>query len=895
MTPTLIVVSSIIYLSVLFGIAAWMEIKGGKNLIQNPYVYALSLAVYCTAWTFYGSVGRAATAGVNFLPIYLGPTLCAPLWMMILRKMILISQHQRTTSIVDFISSRYGKSAGLGILGSIVAIFAIIPYISIQLKAISFSFNTLLAQTAPYNTPDKIPFYLDSALYITVALSIFIILFGTLKLDPNEKHPGLVGAIAFESILKLVAFLAVGIFVTFGIFNGFGDIFEQARESPEILKLFTFEGISIEGYQWFWLIFLSMFAILLLPRQFHLAVVENTNVQFLRKASWLFPLYLLLINIFVLPIALGGLLSFEAGQVAPDSFVLNLPLKYGKTYLALFVALGGFAAATSMVIVSVTALSIMVSNNLVLPLLLHPNRFGKSFQGDLTKPLIAIRRIAILMILLIAYGYFRSIAQNYSLVSIGLISFVGIAQFAPSVLGGIYWKGANKKGAYAGLLVGFLVWAYTLPIPTLLESETLDAGLIQNGLFGWAWLKPYALFGMQESNQIVHSAFWSLLFNTTTFFLTSLNTRPSTLELNQADIFVDIYKYKSTEPGVQLRNRKAKILDIRLLLNRFIGEKRTKEIFQFYENKTQSQLKDEQFGSTAFVNLAETHLAGAIGASSAKVLIGTITKEDPISLEEMFKVLEQTQEIIEYSKALEKKSAELESTTSQLRKANIQLKALDHLKADFITTVTHELRTPITSIKALAKIIFDNKELPDEQRSQFLEIIVGESERITRLINQVLDLEKIQEPDEKPYEPVDFKAVVESAFESLGGLAQEQNVDYQLHNEINGLIVMGNADRLKQVVVNLISNALKFCDNNAGVVSVTLTADEHQVYLKVKDNGIGIAPEQQKVIFDRFTQVNHEVHGKPKGSGLGLFITHTIVKNHQGSLRVMSKENEGAI
>lgn len=894
MSATLIIITAVAYLLLLFLIAAYLGSERGKQLVNNPYVYALSLGVFCTAWTFYGSVGRAAIDGIGFLPIYIGPTLLAPIWIIILRKIILISNQQRSTSIADFISSRYGKSTTLGAMTALISMLAIIPYISIQLKAIANSYYLLKGENSPYDGSQTLPIHLDSAWYISIALAIFIILFGTRKLDPNEKHEGLIGVIAFKSILKLAAFLAVGLYVSFGLFNGFGDLFSKAINQPELQELFTFSSENLQGYQWFWLNLLAMFAILLLPRQFHVAVVENTNADFIRKATWAFPLYLLLINIFVIPIALGGLLQFPDGSVTPDTFVLSLPLSEGKTYLALFVALGGFSAAISMVMVSVIALSIMLSNNLVLPLFLRSTLFSGAFTGDLTKALIAIRRGSILLILLLAYLYFRSIGQAYSLVSIGLISFVGIAQFAPALFGGLYWKGATKKGAISGLVLGFLIWSFTLALPSLWESNSTNIQFLEKGFLGLSFLKPYALFGMSEPSPVVHAAFWSLLLNSGTFFIVSLYTKPDAIELSQADLFVDIHKYHSDQELQNLRKRKAKITDIQRLLIRFIGPARTKEIFTYYEKRNYLKLSEQEFGRTDLVNLAEKHLAGAIGAASAKVLIGTITKEEPISLEEMFVVLEQTQEIIRYSKALERKSKELEATTNQLRSANEQLKELERLKADFITTVTHELRTPITSIKSIAKILADNPDLKTEQQDEFLKVLVLESERIARLINQVLDLEKIQTPKKNQFEPIDFSKVVTTAYNNLQILAKEKSITYELKLTAHFPLVLGNSDHLQQVVINLISNAIKFCPTAGGTISIRLKEDAQQLFLSVQDNGVGISIDQQSYIFERFTQVSNHRKGKPKGSGLGLYISRSIITNHQGTLTVDSEAGKGA-
>ncbi|KAA3634157.1 MAG: histidine kinase, partial [Bacteroidetes bacterium] len=501
MSLSVVITASLAYVLLLFMIAyfgARHSDKGGK-LVNNPYTYALSLAVYCTAWTFFGSVGRAAETGIGFLPIYLGPVIFAPIWMIVLKKIILISKGQRITSIADFISSRYGKSTALGVLATIIVVLGVIPYISIQLKAVALSFETLLSEEAKSGISfgPATPFYIDLAFYIAIVLAFFTFIFGARKLDPNEKHEGMVAAIAFESIVKVFAFLLVGVFVTYGAFNGFGDIFSKAIQQEELARIFSMESAGLTGWSWMLLIVLSMFAIVLLPRQFHIAVVENINVKHVEKASWLFPAYLLLINIFVLPIAIGGLLTFPGGTVDADTFVLSIPLAYGHEIMALIVYIGGLSAATGMVIVSVTALSIMISNNLVIPFLLKSAMIRGRIVNDVGQRLLGIRRVIIVIVLILAYGYFRWIGMSYSLVSVGLISFTAVAQFAPVLIGGIYWKRGTKKGAMAAMIAGFSTWAYTLIVPLLAEQNILSPEIITNGPWGLELLKPYELFGLQ--------------------------------------------------------------------------------------------------------------------------------------------------------------------------------------------------------------------------------------------------------------------------------------------------------------------------------------------------------------------------------------------------------------
>ena len=391
-----IIAVSFAYMAVLFGIAYYGDKRADqkRSIINNPYIYSLSIAVYCTAWTFYGSVGRAASTGVGFLPIYLGPTLMAAMWWLVLRKIIRIAKTYRITSIADFIGSRYGKSALLTGLVTVIAVIGILPYISLQLKAVATSFfiiNQYPDLVMPSQQIDQ-AFWKDSAFYIAMLLAAFTILFGTRHIDVSEHHEGMVAAIAFESVVKLCAFLAVGAFVTYGAFDGPADLFGQALQVPELAELMQFSAMPGTYANWFALTILSMLAVFLLPRQFQVTVVENTDERHILKASWMFPLYLLIINIFVLPLALGGHLMFTGEAVDPDTYVLTIPMALNNEWLTLFVFIGGLSAATGMVIVATIALSTMISNELIMPVLLRNRLFGLSQRSDLTGTISAIRR-----------------------------------------------------------------------------------------------------------------------------------------------------------------------------------------------------------------------------------------------------------------------------------------------------------------------------------------------------------------------------------------------------------------------------------------------------------------------------------------------------------------------
>jgi Na+/proline symporter/signal transduction histidine kinase len=887
---------SFAYIGLLFAIAYYGDQRAdaGRSLIGNPYIYALSLGVYCTAWTFYGSVGRAATSGIGFLPIYLGPTLMAALWWLILRKMIRISKANRITSIADFIASRYGKSTVLGGLVTVIAVVGIIPYISIQLKGISTSFNVLWLhsnEVVPKLTGLESVLG-DTAFYVALLLATFAILFGTRHLDVTEHHEGLVAAIAFESVIKLLAFLAVGVFVTFGMYNGFADLFAQAAAQPELRTLFVMK----DPYgDWGWLIFISMMAIMFLPRQFQMAVVENVNERHLNKAIWLFPLYLLAINIFVLPIALGGLLHFPEGNVNPDTFVLALPIAEGQEGLALFVFIGGLSAATSMVIVATVALSTMLSNDLLMPVLLRLRALHLEERSDLGSLLLIIRRSAIVLLLLLSYGYFRLTAESFDLVSIGLISFAAVAQFGPAILGGIYWKGGNRAGAIVGLMAGFLIWGFTLPLPSLAEPGWLSADFIEKGPWGIGWLKPYELFGLQGLNPLPHAMLWSMLANIGGYVVVSLLTQQSVLEHSQATLFVDVFKYSSEGDRARFWRGSASVEALRSLLGRFLSSQRAAEVFNEYAQQRGLNWSQAPAADAELVDFVEKQLAGTIGAASARAMVASVVTEEPLSLEEVMDILDETSQVIAYSHQLEQKSRELEAATAELRTANDQLKELDRLKDDFISTVTHELRTPLTSIRAFSEILSDTPGLDNTRRQKFQEIIVKESERLTRLINQVLDLSKIESGNrEWVVSEIDLKTVIEEALTTTSQLFQERNIQIELDLPEAIPPIVADRDRIMQVMLNLLSNAMKFCNSDAGWVGLRLWVSQGSVQVDVSDNGPGIQPEDQQIIFEKFRQVGNTLTEKPQGTGLGLPICRHIITHFGGRLWVESKRDEGA-
>src|SRR5680860_1379230 len=874
-TPVILVVS-FAYLGLLFAIAYWGDKRAaaGRSIIARPSIYALSLAVYATSWTYYGSVGRAATTGVGFLPIYLGPTLMFALGWLVLRKIIRISKENRITSI---------------------AVVGIVPYISLQLKAISNTFS-ILREYPEIVSPRELgspSLFADTGLYVALVLAAFTIAFGTRKLDATERHEGMVAAIAFESVVKLVAFVCVGLFVTFGVFGGFGDLFGRAAALPQADELFTLGGPDSGYGDLVWLTVLSMLAVVLLPRQFQVAVVENVDERHVSKAIWLFPLYLLAINVFVLPIALGGLVSFQGAGVDADTFVLALPMAEGQPGLALFAYLGGLSAATGMVIVETIALSTMVSNNLVMPALLRAKASRVTERRDLRRLILGIRRATIVVVLLLGYAYLRAAGEATALVSIGLVSFAAVAQLAPSVLGGIFWKGGSKSGALVGLSAGFLLWAYTLLLPSFARSGWLPESFLADGPLGIEALRPEQLFGLAGLDGVSHAMFWTMLVNVGCYVGVSLFSRRSAAEHGQAALFVDVFRERGE--GSRFWRGSAAVADLESLLARFLGPQRAHEALLEYARERGLEWWDGAKADGPLVHHVETLLAGSIGAASAGVMVASVVQEEPLGIDEVMAILDETSQVIAYSRELERKSQELEAATAELRAANQRLKELDRLKDDFVSTVTHEPRTPLTSMRAFSEILLDNPELETSERERFLRIVIEEIERLTRLINQVLDLSKIESGRaEWQIAEVDLREVIEDSVTATAQLFTDCEAELDVRLPETAPLVAADRDRVKQVMLNLLSNAAKFCDTGSARVAVELTVDGGALRVDVRDNGPGIRPQDQQAIFEKFRQGGYGLTERPQGTGLGLPISHQIVTHLGGELWVESAPGSGA-
>ncbi|MGE3780704.1 MAG: hybrid sensor histidine kinase/response regulator, partial [Pirellulaceae bacterium] len=470
---------------------AWIGDRTRLDGRARPLIYSLSLAVYCTSWTFFGSVGLAAETGYDFIPVYLGPILLFLFGQPLLTRIVRLSKSQNITSVADFLAARYGKSPAVAAIVTVVAVVGTLPYIALQLKAVVISTETLLGGSPLM--PISLPAigFLETALVVAIALSVFAILFGTRHIDATEHQAGLMLAVAAESLVKLAAFIGVGLFVMFWIFGGPTGLAESLRANTAIRA--TFER-PFNGGTWLTVTLLSFVAILLLPRQFHVTVVENHSEREMKRARWIFPAYLVTINLFVVPIAAAGLMILPRGFVEPDMYVLALPMAKGADALSTLVFIGGLSAATAMVVVESVALSIMVCNGLVVPLLLHRRLLDVDKREDLAGLLLIIRRFAIVAVVLGGYVVYHALGESQGLAAIGLVSFAAIAQLAPAFFGGLLWRRGTARGAIAGILAGFAIWAYTLLLPWIVKAGLLSADITNFGPFGLAIFRPQALF-----------------------------------------------------------------------------------------------------------------------------------------------------------------------------------------------------------------------------------------------------------------------------------------------------------------------------------------------------------------------------------------------------------------
>jgi len=867
----LLVTICIAYVAALFLIAWAAErraSRGRLGFLRSPVVYTLSISVYCTAWTYYGAVGSAARNGLEFVTIYLGPTLVFVGWWWLLRRLVRIGRAQRITSIADLISSRYGKSATLAVIVTLLAVVGTTPYIALQLQSLTLSFSVFSTEGGADTGA--------TALWVAAGLALFTIVFGTRNIDANERHHGVVTAIAVEAIVKLVALIAVGVFVVWGVASGPGDII--ARIDPKLLQ-----SQDVFSGRWVTLIFLSAAAVICLPRMFQVIVVENSDERHLATASWAFPLYLFLMSLFVLPIAIIGLSELPDGS-NPDLFVLTIPLAQNQEALATLAFLGGFSAATSMVIVASLALATMVSNHIVMPVWLRLSQSQTPASDDVRTLLIQSRRISVAGVLSLGYLYYQVTGGTGGLASIGLIAFLGLAQVLPALVGGLFWQGATRRGAMAGLGVGFSLWLFTSFLPSFEGGFILSASTLQNGLFGIEALRPRALFGLTIQDPLVHSLVWSLGANALVFVFVSLASFPRPIERLQAMKFTERASGGSTASGISRVTTSEELL---ILAQRVLGRNEGMRLF----NQTaaeQGLTHGLPAPTDSFIAKLEGEFAGSVGAATAHAMINQIASGEAISVQDLIAVADETAQIMEYSALLESQSKELAETAAELRSANLKLTELSDQKDAFLSQVSHELRTPMTSIRSFAEILRDSDTLEATQRARYSSIIHDESQRLTRLLDDILDLSFLENGQVMlNVEDVHLAHVIDRALAATETLRGEGKVKILRDRESELILIETDFDRLTQVFINLISNAIRHGCAEGGQIEIRTTRHGDKLHVDVADSGPGVPADKVDLMFEKFARLSAKATAG--SAGLGLPISRQIMRNLGGSLDYLQR------
>jgi Na+/proline symporter/nitrogen-specific signal transduction histidine kinase len=869
----------VLYVALLFTVAFAADraaLLGRGAWLRSSVVYTLSLSIYCTAWTFYGAVGFAARSGLEFITIYLGPTIVMIGWWWTLRKMVRIGRTQRITSIADLISSRYGKSNSLAVFVTVLAVIGTTPYIALQLQSVTLSFQIFADMDANPVSPAE---QRNTAFWVAAGLAVFTILFGTRNLDANERHHGVVMAIALEAVVKLFALLAVGVFVVWGLSGGVSGVLARIDASP----IAQFE---VSGSRWVGLTMLSAAAFICLPRMFQVMVVENEDEGHLRVAAWAFPSYLMLMSLFVIPIAAVGLELLPQGS-NPDLFVLTLPLQEGYDRLAILSFLGGFSSATSMVIVAAIAVSTMVSNHVVMPIWLWMSGETAMVAGDVRGVAILARRLSIAGIVFLGYLYFRLSGGGAALAAIGLVSFAGVAQFLPALMGGLFWRGANRLGALAGLATGAAIWLYCLFLPSFGASMFLPQNVIDHGLWGVEWLRPQALFGAEGMDPVVHAVMWSMLLNTLVFVVVSIFSFPRPIERLQGAQFVNVFQHSGTAKSWS--GGLARSEDLLIMSQRIMGAAEAQSLFA-QAAKRQGIAGYLPEPTPEFLQELERALSGSVGAATAHAMISQIVGGTMVSVEDLMAVADETAQIMEYSSRLEAKTQEQARTARQLREANDKLTQISVQKDAFLSQISHELRTPMTSIRAFSEIMRDTDDLTDKELNKYSSIIHNEAVRLTRLLDDLLDLSVLENAQVVlNWQTGCLEEVLDRAVAASGVSEKAIKISRNPAKEKHEL--RSDLDRLAQVFINLISNANKYCDAKDPVLRIRAKQVDGELLVDFVDNGSGIPTEKQPVIFEKFSRI---AETKAGGAGLGLAICREVMARLGGTITYLPGQNGAA-
>lgn len=864
------------YLALLFLVAYLAERKKSKLWINNPYIYALSLAVYCTAWTYYGSIGVAATSGLNYLPIYIGPIMIIPAWIYINTRIVRISRVNKISSLADFISLRYGNSRSLSAIITIVCLLAVVPYIGLQIKAISETFHLVTETEISKNI------LTDNATFVVVLIALFSSYYGTRYVDASEKRLGIISAIGLESFLKLFFIIVLGLFVIYFVFDGFSDIYTRASRFADFKEKNTFTGIE-GALNWMVLCLISGTAICILPRQFHTAIIENRQEKHIRTAIWFFPLYLLIFTVFIFPIAWAGRLIFNGQNVNPEFYSILIPQHFDNTWITVCVFLGGLSSSISMIIISAITLSIMLSNNLIIPYGLL-GKFKAENEIKNTRNITNIRKFSIFALIIMAFAFYKYFILKTSLDSVGLISFVIIAQLAPSFFGAIFWRRGSYKGAVAGLLAGLVICYFGLIIPQYYFSYNQELKGVLRDLY-----HAFSFFAIPFLGRIPEIFFWSILVNSGLFSIISVSTKGNYRERNFAELYVDIDKYIQNHENAFVWRGTAYVSDIKNILERFLGKKKTEQALRIFNLKYNIDSQTETADSR-FIKFSENLLAGRIGTASAKILIEGVTKEDKISLKEVLNILEESKETIILNKKLTEQSEELKKLSDDLRNANKNLIIKDQQKDDFLDSVAHELRTPITAIRSAGEILADDDDIPLDIKREFLNNIITESDRLSEIINDILYLDKLEHGEIALHiKENNILETYKKALNPLLHLIYQKNIHVSEVNLIHRVLFKYDEARMIQLFQNILGNALKFTDEQ-GTIQSKFAEKDNQLVITLFNTGKHIPEEDLEMIFDKFYQSKSQNILKPAGSGLGLAISKKIIQAQGGTIKA---ENSG--
>ncbi|MVA59159.1 PAS domain-containing hybrid sensor histidine kinase/response regulator [Agrobacterium vitis] len=1004
----LIITASIAYLLLLFAVASYGDRRSRRNGVPaggRPLVYGLSLAVYCTSWTYFGGVGLAADRGLEFMGIYIGPILMLTLGLPLIRRMIEIAKVEKLTSGADFVAARYGKNPIVGMLVTVISLAGSIPYIALQLKAVSNSVGVMV-DPASYGIGTGNLYFVDLALIVALTLACFSAIFGTRHTDATEHQDGLILAISMESVVKLLAFCTLGITVVFFLFDGPADLWRAATESPRVMEALAYQTPLS---RWLLLIALSAFAILMLPRQFHVSVVENRTDRELRRAGWMLPLYLIAINLFVLPAAIGGLLAFN-GTGNADLYVLSLPLTHDLPFVTLVTFIGGFSAATAMVIVETVALAIMISNDIVLPVLLRRGfRHGPEASQSLAKTVLLIRRLAIFGVLLLGYAYFRLASDDRGLASIGLLAFAAIAQIAPCLLGGLIWRRANARGAILGLSLGFLTWIYTLLLPSFgLDAHKDLAPDILSFLF-----PGVDAFSRAGADPLLTATVLSLLINLLAFVLGSLSRNPRPVERIQSGIFVR--RHQRSQFATKGWKTRVSIGDLKTAIARYLGQERMERSLKSYERDAGRRLEDDSPADMAFIHFTEQLLGSAIGSASARLVLSLVLQkaEDtsadtawlldqasealhynqdmlqtalsqmdqgiavfdsssrltiwnrrfrslldlpdemgqvgvPLStivhrltergaiaaqeeagvlanfhhLDEPFQlVLSEGSQIIEVrcnampdkglvatftditpqvaadralkqaNETLEQRvgerTAELMRVNTALAEARASADEANIGKTRFFAAAGHDILQPLNAARLYSSALVER--LGQSDNAGLVRNIDSALESVEQILGAVLDLSRLDTGAMKPrFATVPLQGLLERIRTDFEPMALEKNL--KLVVLPTTLSVRSDANLLRRLVQNLVSNAIKYTPS--GKVLVGARRRGGQVIIQVTDSGIGIPTSKFRTVFKEFARLDEGIK-TASGLGLGLSIVDRIARVLKATVALESRPGRG--